>query len=171
MEITQERVKELFDYHPDGYLIRKITQGTSKKGKVVNSLDGNGYFATKINGKTYSVHRLVYLIHYGKFPKNQLDHIDRCKTNNKIENLRDATISQNKMNITKLTKNTSGYKGVNWHSIGNKWLAQIMVNRKKYILGCSQTKKMRLKHTIVPQKSILVSLHTLTFLPLNLVCE
>jgi len=86
------------------------------------------------------VHRLIYLWHTGKMPVF-IDHKDQNKTNNKIENLRPATKSQNNCN-TKLRKdNTSGFCGVYWHKVANAWSAEISVKRKKRRIGFYETKE------------------------------
>lgn len=138
--LTQERVKELF-YYNDGKLIRKITRGPAKAGSVAGSVNGDGYIEIKIDGKSYGAHRLVYLYHYGKFPEGDIDHKDRIRTNNKINNLRSASRSQNKINSPANPNNKSGYKGVSWDKSMNCWIGQLMVNRKRVKIGYFDTKE------------------------------
>ena len=64
----------------------------------------------------------------GKWPKDEIDHKDLNKGNNKWLNLREATKSQNIANSTKRHDNTSGFKGVSWHSQYKKWFAQLVKN-------------------------------------------
>jgi hypothetical protein len=73
-------------------------------------------------------------MHHGYLP-NSIDHIDADKSNNKIENLRVCTHSQNGFNAQKRKNNTSGTKGVSWSKIANKWHAYIHINRVKKGLG------------------------------------
>jgi len=65
----------------------------------------------------------------------ELDHKDRNKLNNRKENFRIATHSQNSMNKDLQSNNTSGIIGVFWNSNKNKWSSEIMLNRKKIFLG------------------------------------
>ncbi len=94
------------------------------------------------NGKLKSVniHRLVADAFIAN-PDNKpfVDHIDRDKLNNHYKNLRYVTRSENGMNVSKKTNNTSGYPGVTWHKATNKWHARIKVNSKYIHLGYFET--------------------------------
>lgn len=71
-------------------------------------------------------------------PENlEVDHINRNKLDNRKENLRLATTSQNHANKPKQSNNTSGYKGIHWRKNRNKWIATIQVNKNRKYLGCS----------------------------------
>ena len=131
--ITQDYVKQLFEYR-DGELFWKVSVGKAKVGKKAGSLKLNGYFNTGINGKVYRNHRLVFLMHHGYLPKC-VDHIDGNCLNNKIENLREATHSQNSQNGKFRTNNTSSAKGVFWSKKFNKWVIQISINNKHKYFG------------------------------------
>jgi hypothetical protein len=134
--ITYERVRELFDYHPDGYFIRKIrTCNAVNTGDIVGHIDKDGYVQVGIQAKHYRIHRLVWLWHNGYMPENFIDHINRNKIDNRIENLREVTNQCNIRNTGNRENNTSGVKGVSWYCSRNKWTAQIMVNHKQYHLG------------------------------------
>ena len=71
----------------------------------------------------------------GKKISLELDHIDGDRLNNKIENLRPATRSQNLSNKGLSNKNTSGAKNVSWCKERNKWEVQMYVNKKKTFVG------------------------------------
>ena len=129
--ITQEKLKELVDY-VDGKLIAKTNSKVRKVGDALSSLTDKGYLRSSVSGKSYSVHRLVFLYHHGYMP-NQVDHIDGNRMNNRIENLREATSSQNNQN--RKATSSSGIKGVIWHKQSKKWVASICVNRKSIHLG------------------------------------
>ena len=125
--ITQEQVKKLFDYR-NGELYWMINPCKNVKiGDMAGSLNNKGYKRTSINKKIYSIHRLIFLMHYGYLPQC-LDHIDGNKTNNKIENLREATPSQNCYNAKKSIINTSGVKGVSWDSNNKKWRVRFWIS-------------------------------------------
>jgi hypothetical protein len=68
-----------------------------------------------------------------------VDHINSDTLDNRRENLRVATQSQNQSNRGKQSNNTSGFKGVCWSSSSKKWLAAIRVNGKRYHLGLANT--------------------------------
>ncbi len=124
--ITQEHLKSSFRY-VDGNLIK------IKNGKTVGS-NANGYLQTKIKNKCLFLHRLIYLYHYGFMPE-YVDHIDQDTLNNKIENLRSCTKSQNSHNQKIRKNNKSGLKGVYWNKRCKKWHAQIGLKMKRKHLG------------------------------------
>jgi hypothetical protein len=65
----------------------------------------------------------------------QTDHINRNKLDNRKCNLRIVNCSQNKMNIKLRSDNSSGVKGVYFDKQRKKWVAEIMLNKKKFHLG------------------------------------
>lgn len=132
--ITQARVHELFDYREDGVLLWKQTRGCSLKGNVAGWKMPNGYFNAQVDKKNYGIHRLIFMWHYGYFPK-EVDHVDNNPSNNKIENLREANRTNNCQNTRIRKTNKSGCKGVSWFKKYSKWIAQIQVNKKKMNLG------------------------------------
>jgi hypothetical protein len=140
--ITQELVKSLFDYK-DGVLYWKIKQAHCIKiGNLAGTLDiSTGYYRVPIYKKLNRTHRIIFLYHHGYLP-NFVDHIDGNKTNNKIENLRPITKSQNAMNKKIGTNNTSGTKGVMWHKRDKKWFVQVRVNSKCHSFGYYDNKEL-----------------------------
>ena len=97
------------------------------------------YLIIGIDGIQYRAHRLAWLYVHGKWPDNQIDHIDGNGLNNRLENLRDVTARENSINQKTPRDNTSGVKGVYWHKVGKKWVAQIMINGKVKYLGLFTT--------------------------------
>ena len=135
-EITYEELHRLFHYDPDtGLLVRKVRLNNSKAGTVVGSMDGHGYLCTQINGKHHKIHRIVYCMHHGYFPENEIDHINRIRHDNRIENLREVSRSCNLRNSKLASDNKSGIKGINWNKRDKRWKAEISVNKKKIYLG------------------------------------
>ena len=139
MEMNQKQLQEMFDYSSDGSLIRKVAvsgrsgQAGRKIGSVGTS-NSNSYLITKIHGKNYKVHRLIYLWHHGYMPE-QVDHINKDSLDNRIENLRAASSSQNMMNRSLFSNSTSKVKGVSWHKRAKKWFAYVDVNKKRTNIG------------------------------------
>jgi len=126
--LTQERVKELFDYR-DGELIWNI------RGGVAGYSNGNGYLRIEVDGKKHYVHRVIWLWNNGYLPEKGIDHINRNRADNRIENLREVGQTCNIRNTDNRKTNTSGVKGVYWGAENGKWRAQIMVAGKVHCLG------------------------------------
>ena len=105
-------------------------------GRVMRG-SSDGYRATVHKGKRILGHRLAWLIHTGKMPKGQIDHINGDVTDNRWCNLRDVTASENQKNAKRSARNTSGMVGVRRAVKGrfNKWHAFITHDRKLRSLG------------------------------------
>ncbi len=84
-------------------------------------------------GKYHCVHRIVWAIHYGVFPGEIIDHINCDPSDNRIENLRLATLSQNGANRRRHKNSKSPYKGICF--VNGRWVARIRVDGKRYHLG------------------------------------
>lgn len=123
--LTQEYVQELFEYR-DGKLYWKQDRGNHKvNGKQAGFIHTNtGYRRVTIDHRNHLEHRIIFLHHFGYLPEC-LDHIDGNCINNSIENLRQASFTQN-MHNRKLNKdNKSGVKGVRFVPSRNLWVARI----------------------------------------------
>lgn len=136
--LTQEKVKKLFNYYPEtGKLFWKswVPSNHRRAGKEANYITSRGYKSVTINYKHYLVHRIIWLHQYGYFPENGLDHIDRNKLNNRLENLREVSVQCNQRNSKIPCNNKSLIKGLDWRPKVFKWRARIRVNNKSYSLG------------------------------------
>ena len=131
--MTQKNFIERFEYR-DGDLFYKKTEGCMKQGTKAGTMDKNGYLKALINRKSYRLHRIIFMMHHGYLPEF-LDHIDGNPANNRIENLRPATSSQNNLNRGKHKRNTSGYKGVTWVATCGKYSSRIAIDQKRFFLG------------------------------------
>ena len=87
----------------------------SRSGKLAGDPHNMGYWNIRVKGKAYLAHRLAWFFVYGKWPVNIIDHRDRNKRNNRIENLRDTNQSINQYNQKIRNNSASGYKGVTLH--------------------------------------------------------
>lgn len=123
--ITQQRLKELFVYQVEtGYLTKKVSGG------VAGCKTPLGYWCIRIDGVLHQAHRLIWLYCLGNFPDIEIDHVNGNRLDNRIDNLRLATRSQNSMNTKDSKNNTSGKKGVSRSRKG--WRGSIDANGKKY---------------------------------------
>jgi hypothetical protein len=133
---TKERLDELLAYHlAAGYFTWKVSRGRVRAGTIAGTPDASGHIQIKIDGKPYLAHRLIFLMMTGRWPENEIDHIDGNPANNRWANLRPATRAENARNLRTNTRNTSGATGVCWHARLGKWQAHIAVDRKSIHLG------------------------------------
>ena len=106
----------------------------ARPGKVAGSLNSRGYYSVKFRSKAYKVHRVIQFLHTGiNNTTLQIDHKDRDKKNNRIDNLRLANDSQQNSNKGNYKNNSSGYSGVCKHH--KKYSASIQIDGKQTHLG------------------------------------
>jgi hypothetical protein len=131
---------KLFEYR-DGELYWKVTKaGGRRPGMIAGSINGNGYRIVGIDYRKYQVHRIVWAL-CGQPEAEYLDHINGDKTDNRIENLRAASIFENNRNIGLKRNNTSGFKGVSWNKQAKKWVGQVLWNHKNHLAGFFEDKE------------------------------
>jgi HNH endonuclease len=135
--LTQAQLKELLTYDPDTGIFKWKDTGRGRSWDRVAGYKegGNGRIRIRIGTRNYLAHRLAWLYVYGEWPKNIIDHRDLDPSNNRIKNIRDATISQNGANSKPRGK--SGVKGIRKH--GNKWMAKINHGGRGHYLGLFKT--------------------------------
>lgn len=135
--ITVERLHELFDYDPQtGSLVRKVTTSqNARKGAIAGHMCSHGYLNVWVDGVRYKVHRLVWMYHRSKMPIGIIDHINRVRSDNRIENLREADAGINAINSGIRSDNTTGIKCVKWHSRDAVFQARCTRNKVVYNLG------------------------------------
>lgn len=105
-------------------------------GKQLGSCNGHGYLRITVFSKSYYAHRLAWFYVHGYFPKNQIDHINGIKSDNRICNLREATNIQNAQNkLNPKTNSKTQILGVSWHKKAKKWQAHICIYKQKKYLG------------------------------------
>ena len=133
--ITQDRLKQLLTYNPDiGSFVWNESRGRVSKGAVAGTVDQDGYIKIRVDGHQYLAHHLAWIYMFDKKP-SEIDHIDRVRNNNSINNLREVTSAENSKNTGMWGHNTSGFKGVSWNRATKKWVAYINVNSTHKHLG------------------------------------
>lgn len=134
--ITQSRLKELLYYSEQfGIFVWKKSRGTVSAGSIAGSLDHHGYIQIKVDGRAYLAHRLAFLYMDGHFPADDTDHIKGIKTDNRWPKLRAVSHADNGRNQKRPTTNTSGFIGISWHKLANKWQAYIKISGRVKHLG------------------------------------
>lgn len=141
--ITQSELKEICHYDPGTgvFIWLKTSPGNHNKGDVMGSRHVEGYLRASIKGRRLMLHRAAWLYVHGKFPDQDLDHINGDKADNRISNLRECDNAQNVQNQRRARRdNRSGVLGVH-HKPGksNPWHAHIGVNGKQIHIGCFPT--------------------------------
>ena len=136
-DLTADRLRELTNYDPDtGVFTWAISRRKCRKGDRAGCVARNGYILIRIDDRLYLAHRLAWLHVHGRWPTEQIDHIDRNRANNALNNLREVTNAQNAYN-QKARQNKSGFTGV--HKENSKWRAEIKVSYKTVNLGLFDT--------------------------------
>lgn len=110
-------------------------------GAIAGRVKSDGYIEIHVRGKSYGAHRLAWLYVYGEFPKNEIDHINGNRADNRIRNLRNATKAENQHNRSLVSRiSASGLTGV-FPNKNGKWSAGIRVDGKRTTIGSFATKE------------------------------
>lgn len=136
-EVTQQVLIDRFKYDPEtGYFFRtKSLSHNARMNSPIGKPNKYGYLTINIFGKTFALHRLVWLYVHGCWPSMAIDHVNGIPNDNRLKNLRECTVAQNNYNKKKTKSNKSGFKGVTWNKKISKWTSRISINRKEKILG------------------------------------
>lgn len=136
----KDYIQSRYDYDPElGILISKrlLSNGDIRRTPVYGASQKGGYRTLRINRVTYLYHRAIYLHQTGELPRC-VDHIDRDRANNRIENLRPSDHSQNAAN--RIAWRSGCFKGVSRPACG-KYQARIGFNGKLIPLGTYATEE------------------------------
>lgn len=142
--LTAERARELLSYDPQsGLLTWRISRGNCFKAGDVAGPPGSmrqGYLRVYLDGRSYSVHRVIWLYVHRVHPSGEIDHIDGDRLNNKISNLRDVTRTKNQENLKHAHKdNSTGHLGVSYNKKNQKFTAHITILGRQNYLGSFQS--------------------------------
>lgn len=124
---SADEVRDLLTYSPDsGVFSWARPRGSARAGKPAGT-DVDGYVSIVIRGSSYKAHRLAWLLHYGRWPTCDIDHINGVRSDNKISNLREATRRVNNQNRRAPNQNNKcGFLGVSRQ--GRRYSANIGTN-------------------------------------------
>jgi len=154
--LSHYRLKELLDYNPEtgeftwrhrrlehlrsgSPLWRVASWNTQNAGKSAGRINSSGYVLLKIDNRMYRAHRVAWFHVHGTWPRNEIDHIDRNRANNRIANLREATSLENTANTAVRRDSLSQIQGVGFQRHTRKWVARIRYRGREYHLGYFET--------------------------------
>lgn len=141
--LTLERVKHCLAYDPDtGALTwRTSPRQRTKAGDAAGTKGSSGYLSVTVDDHKVKAHRLAWALYHGEWLQSgmDLDHINGVRHDNRIENLRRATRSQNAQNAALRSDNKTGVTGVFFRKETGKFQASIQANGKGRNLGAFAT--------------------------------
>lgn len=144
-QITAEDLRYFLDYNPatGDFLWKRATSHRARVtvGALAGYVTSHGYRRIEIRMQSYLAHRLAWLYVYGYLPSMDLDHRDGDRLNNRIDNLREATRSQNQQNTAKFKGASSRYLGVAMHKSSGRWQSYISLDGKRRHLGTFDTQE------------------------------
>lgn len=132
-----ETVRNFFYYNPEtGDFTWRISSSSCRPvGSIAGTVDREGYRIIGVDKRLYRAHRLAWLYVHGEWPLGEIDHINRIKSDNRIENLRVVSGTENQKNARLRKDNKSGFTGVRFHKTRKRWEAYITVDQKMLDLG------------------------------------
>ncbi len=137
-ELTIERLKAVLHYDPDTGIFTWLVRTSNRisAGSAAGSLMQNGYICISIDSRRYLAHRLAWFYMTGEWP-NIIDHEDRTPINNRWNNLRDGGQTENMLNKSIQSNNTTGFQGVTRN--GKGFMARITKRGKTTHIGSFPT--------------------------------
>lgn len=129
-------ISKYLAYEDDSGIFTWLTSMKGRlSGRQAGAIDKDGYRIICFKGRMFKAHRLAWFMVYGYLPKETIDHINRVRDDNRISNLRLATMLEQGRNKKVPKNNTSGHVGVTWSSSSKKWLSQLCFNKKTHYVG------------------------------------
>lgn len=137
-------VRDCLDYCPEtGVFTWRMNMYRTKAGTRAGSVSGaNGYVRITLAGVGYKAHRLAWFYVHGVWPDKHVDHINRDRTDNRIENLRLVDQIQNTQNMSKRKNSACQFKGVTPLTRNkSRFVAQIRYDGKQRVIGVFATQE------------------------------
>jgi hypothetical protein len=135
-DLTLEHLREVLHYDPEtGKFTWIASIGTKIRPGREAGCKNHGYKLIRIDKVAYRAHRLAWLYMTGKYPEEEIDHVNQVKDDNRFENLRPVSRKQNMKNLPSYRANKSGVTGVIWIERLKKWRASIRHDGKNKYLG------------------------------------
>lgn len=135
-EMTLADLRAIIRYCPDsGAFTRLVSKSNAHKpGVISGGRTDQGYIRLQVNGISYKAHRLAWFYMTGKWPKQEVDHINGIRDDNRWCNLREASRAFNGQNMHRARKdNKLGLLGVSKNK--KRWMARIEIGGKRIQIG------------------------------------
>ena len=134
--LSIKQLHQLLEYR-DGELYWRVSRSRTKAGSVAGHTGLDGYKRVGIDKHYFMTHRVIFALHNGRWPSEQIDHIDGNRLNNEIINLREVTRRQNGQN--RVEHRNGKLPGTTWHKRDHHWMARIRIDSKSHFLGYFHT--------------------------------
>lgn len=133
--ISAKKLRSILRYDRETGAFTWLVQSSSKTpvGSMAGSRRKDGRVQINIEQRLYFAHRLAWLWVTGRWPAAMIDHVNCDPSDNRWDNLREATDRQNKANMRTSRNSVLGVKGVRFHD--GKYEAHITVDYKQLYLG------------------------------------
>jgi hypothetical protein len=137
------RLRELFRYDAEnGELIWEMRVSNAvRSGTVAGCRHRSGYWVVTMRGVQFLAHRIIWAFMTGAWPKEEIDHMNGIKDDNRWTNLRSCTRSENDQNSFRQCNNRSGYKWVFQRGGRSSWIARVQSNKRIVVKQGFKTKE------------------------------
>lgn len=130
------RLREVLVYDADtGLLVWRVSRGRVSAGTVAGCDRGDGYQTVRVDRKLLLSHRVAWALHYGSWPDRDLDHVSGVASDNRIDNLRLASRSENMQNAQTRRAAKDTPRGVHWHARARKWCVVLYAQKQRHYVG------------------------------------
>lgn len=138
--ISHAKLLRVLHYHPElgEFTVKESIYGL-RAGERAGTPVSYGYVRISIEGVKYPAHRLAWFYVHGRWPKEQIDHINGVRDDNRVCNLREASSMENQWNAKRAINNSSGFKGVYFDKRFGVFVARITAHGTSYSLGKFET--------------------------------
>jgi hypothetical protein len=134
--LTHQRLCSMLSYDAStGEFMWLKNRGRARAGAVAGNVGAEGYVLIGIDGFAYAGHRLAWFYVHTEWPPLPIDHMNRCRTDNRIANLRCVTVAQNNLNSSPRPRGASGRGGFGFDRSAGLWRAYRTVDGKYRHLG------------------------------------
>lgn len=140
---SHEEIRRLFDYNSDSGKFTRKAGSYCRAPRDVGYVHHSGYAFVTMPGtqKRIAAHRLAWFWYSGKWPPEDIDHINGVRSDNRIANLRLATRSDNCRNMKARRNKRGALIGCSFHAASGKWAARIRYGGKDRWLGVYPTEE------------------------------